>query len=912
VDQPDTRPVSPSQAAQWYLWHLSPGSDAYHVPWTYELHGRVAFDSLAEALLALQDRHDVLRSTFHQWDGVVLQTVGPPAAITLDPLIVPGDSEDERHERALALAAAAARAPFDLCTGPPLRAAVWSYGPDRHVLLLVFHHIVIDEWSRPIVERDLSALYATEQGTPSILPPPVQYRHRGPQTDEPQADDLDYWVDQLSGMTPTPLPPDLHGPIESRRPASDSVVTLDHDVIAAFDRIARAVGTTRSVVLLALCWLFQARQTGSIDVCLGSPVAARERTSADEVVGFFLNTLALRGRLDVERGFAELVGTAHRTFAEALRHRHVPLDRVVRAVAPSRVMSWSPLVNVLYAYVRNDDTHRLVLTDVEVSGRHLPGGDAQLDLEITAFDEDGRISLSLRHATDRYLRSTADGWATVLADLARSVTADDQAPLRGLLSASRAELTRMTENRVGSSTARHILRRWYDSTQQWPERAAITTDGATLSFADAGIAVTGLAVRLSSTGVRRGDLVTLALPTGAAGVLATLAIWSVGATICPMGTVEDEFSSWRLCIESDTGTQRQQRLVVDPDPRTWSVHRAPAPQRADPPNDAAAFVVPGGGRHTASTWLTFAAVADHAEQWCKRLGSPSEGGQRIAVTVGPDSPLFLDQMLPLVAGHRLVTSDQPARLRPDGLLGLVGTGAVTALRCTADQLAALAAAGLPDRPGALALLYYSGRQCSAWSRDLLATALPAVTVAHVGVIGPDAPLVVGPALEHRPPGVFGELYFEGPGVAAARLGSPATTAAAFVPYPRSPVPGARMRRTGLRARRSTDGTVTEIETRRDHDADTGRPTSIERVLNDVPGVHQSVVVPSPADRGAFTAYLVCGPASGVTESALRAALATGLEFRTRIRFVTVPRLPFTSSGDIDRDRFHRLRHQEGQ
>lgn len=431
-------PATPAQASQWFLWQVEPDGNAYHVGYLYDLRGPLSVPALTGAVADLVARHDALRTTFRQDGDNVAQVIGPP------PDEAVRDHTAPDVDTALAAAQELLRAPFDLRTGPLYRADLWTCGPDRHVLAIACHHSVVDEWSSRVIESDLTACYLARTGAAAPPPAPRQYVDRAvmPSRATLRAG-LRYWTEQLAGSDPTALPADDVAPAGRRALARHQVV-LASDVLAGVDAIARSLDTTRYVVLVALWWTFLARQSGRTDVCAGTPVTGRDSTASD-VVGFFLNTLVLRGKLDIDAGFAEAARQARDVLAAAMRHQDTPLDEVLRAVGVPRGSGRDPLFHSMFAYVSTaDDTGCAVrLPGVDVRPVPLANTDAQFDLLFLAFDHGDTMTLCLDYAAAAYRPATAQHWGTVLEYILRTATANPDAPLAELLAATPDEKGRL-------------------------------------------------------------------------------------------------------------------------------------------------------------------------------------------------------------------------------------------------------------------------------------------------------------------------------------------------------------------------------------------------------------------------------------------------------------------------------------
>ncbi len=342
-------PLSYAQERLWFLDQLEPGSASYNVPAAVRLAGDLDLSALAATLTGIVRRHEALRTTFASSDGEAgpIQVIQPPHPVPL-PLIDLADMSDReaREERARDLARAEALRPFDLRNGPLLRAGLLRLADDDHILLLSMHHIVSDGWSMGVLVHELGVLYAAfHQGRSAPLPTlpalPVQYAdfavwQRAWLAGDELERQVGWWRQQLHGA-----PAVLELPADRPRPAVQSYrgsgvpVALGPDLSAAVADLGRRTGTTPFMVLLAAFQALLGRVSGQDDLVVGSPIANRRQGEVENLIGFFVNTLALRGDLsgdaDGDPGFEVLLARTREATLGAYAHQDVPFEKLVRS-----------------------------------------------------------------------------------------------------------------------------------------------------------------------------------------------------------------------------------------------------------------------------------------------------------------------------------------------------------------------------------------------------------------------------------------------------------------------------------------------------------------------------------------------------------------------------------------------------
>ena len=390
-------PLSFAQERLWFLDRLMPGIAAYHIPLAVALRGDLVPDAMAAAIGGLVSRHEALRTRF----GEGCQIVDPPRAWTLPRVDLSALPEEARTAEARRLASDEAARPFDLAAGPVLRSTLLRLAPAEHALLLCVHHIAADGWSLGIMVQEIAALYRG-----STLPAlPVQYAdfavwQREWLQGEVLERQLSYWRGRLEGA------PRLDLPTDRPRPAVQGFRGALETLRLPAARVRRRDATPFMVLLAALQALL-ARHTGQDDVVVGSPIANRNRAEIEPLVGFFVNSLVLRGDLSGDPSFSELLAAARRTALEAYSHQDLPFERLVEEMRPERRLSLNPLFQIVLA-VQNAPLREVVLPGLSLAPVDLDFPVTRFDLEVMAWEGDGELTVQLIYDTDLFDRSTIE------------------------------------------------------------------------------------------------------------------------------------------------------------------------------------------------------------------------------------------------------------------------------------------------------------------------------------------------------------------------------------------------------------------------------------------------------------------------------------------------------------------------
>ncbi|HEX2223726.1 MAG TPA: condensation domain-containing protein, partial [Thermoanaerobaculia bacterium] len=388
VARGDEAPLSFTQEWMWFVDQLDPTGASPVSLLAVRLQGRLDGAALERALGEVTRRHEVLRTTFPVVGGRPVQKVAPPAPFVLPRVDLAALPEDAREAESDALLAAEVRRRLDLEYGPLMRALLTALGPEDHLLVLPLHHILVDGWSMGLLTRELAALYAAfQRGEPSPLPPlPVQYADFAVWQRESllRGENLEallaYWTERLAGDPPAlELPGARQGEVATLR--SDRVpLSLGAGLSAAARRLAREQGVTLYTALLAAFQALLCRTTRQTDIRVGSSIANRNGPEIEDLIGYFVNTLVMRGDLAGNPTFHGLLGQLKEVVLGAYAHQDLPFTRLVEALRPDRAAGRTPLFQVM-----------LILQNTPVRPLEVPGAGLTLtpvesQVEIATFD----------------------------------------------------------------------------------------------------------------------------------------------------------------------------------------------------------------------------------------------------------------------------------------------------------------------------------------------------------------------------------------------------------------------------------------------------------------------------------------------------------------------------------------------
>ncbi|HET7231280.1 MAG TPA: amino acid adenylation domain-containing protein, partial [Longimicrobium sp.] len=547
-------PLSFAQQRLWLVDRLEPGSAAYNMPYALRLRGALDVGALRASVDGLARRHEALRTTFAERDGVPVQVIHPPAPVELPVVDLGGLPAAAREPEALRLAGEEAVRPFDLSRGPLMRGTLLRLDAKDHVLLLTLHHIVSDGWSMEILFRELSALYeALAAGEPSPLPElPVQYadfavwqraRLRGEELDR----QLAWWRERLAGA-----PALLELPTERPRPAVQghrgAVRSLRIDAATADElrALCRHEGVTIFMTLLAGFAVLLGRYSGQADVVVGAPVATRGQRETEGLIGCFLNTLALRTDLSGDPSFRELLGRVRETTLGAYVHQDLPFERILEELQPVRTLSHSPVFQVMLNLQNLGGGAPLDLagTRAERFGGGVPV--VKYDLTLHAGERDGEIQLGLAYNADLFEDARMEDALGHLRTLFAAVAADPELRVSRipLLSAGerRARLVRARgigtdrpfEEFARGEIEQTISARFAAQARLHPDRLAVRTRTTRLTYAELSRAAEAVARAILRTRPAAAERVALLFEHDAAMIVGILGVLRAGKTYVPI------------------------------------------------------------------------------------------------------------------------------------------------------------------------------------------------------------------------------------------------------------------------------------------------------------------------------------------------------------------------------------------
>jgi amino acid adenylation domain-containing protein len=942
----DVLPLSFAQQRLWFLDQLVPENIAYNMAEGLRLHGALNVAALEQSINEVRRRHEAVRTTFPEVDGNPIQVIAPFRPLDL-PLVDLSSLSAENHEAHVArLAAAEAQRPFDLQSGPLLRATLLLLGPEEHVLLFSMHHIISDGWSNGILVKEVTALYdAFTNGNASPFRDlAIQYAdfavwQRQWLSGNVLARQLDYWTSKLQDVPPLlTLPTDYPRPKVQLTEGAFSTHLLNAELTASLKSLAQQSGATLYMTMMAAFHALLHRYAHQATIVTGTPTANRTRVETEPLIGFFVNTLVLRSDFDDDPTFLTHLSRLRKHALEAYAYQDFPFEMLVDELQLTRDLSYNPLFQVMFNW-EEATLDEMTLTGLELGRVGVQNQTSQFDLTLHMREVDGRLQCAMQYNTALFEASTIKRMLGHYEQLLASVVRQPRQRISELPLLTGAEQNRLlvewNDTAAVYEYRTSVAQLVEEQVERTPDAPALVYKDERLSYSELNRRANQIARYLRRAGVGPESRVGLCVERSIEMVVATLGVLKAGGAYVPLDPAYPR-ERLRFMLEDAavkvlvTQSDVQDRLMLEVGEvisldQDWDEisHEADDDPSVAVAAENLAYVIYTSG----STGRPKGVAITHRSavafiQWAKDVFPPSDlAGVLASTSLSFDLSVF-ELFVTLSAGGRIILADNALHLPtleaagevtlintvPSAMAELLRLGAVPA----AVQIINLAGEALPV--ALVQEIYEKTKVRQVWnlygpSEDTTYSTFAMIEKNHTG------PMVIGrpvantqayicdELLQPMPVGVVGQLLLAGDGLARGYMGSPELTAERFLPNPFSSADGARLYLTGDLARYRADGQI-EFLGRADSQVKLRgfriEPGEIETLLREHPSVRDAMVIATNTDGGRLVAYVVRGQ-SGVQVKDLRDYLRERLpEYMVPSAFVLMDAFPLTPNGKIDR------------
>jgi amino acid adenylation domain-containing protein len=843
--------------------------------------------------------------------------------------------------------------PFDLSTGPVIRATLVRMSDNDNVLLLVIHHIVTDVWSRGLLHRDLAAFFTEAvTGQAAALPPlPIQYAdfamwQRQWFQGEVLEEQLGYWRKQLAGVPHLALPTDRPRPPVQTHAGERHEFLVNQTVTEALRRLGRENGGTLATTLLAAFTVLLAKYTGQTDLTVGSPIANRTQQEIDQLIGFFVNTLVMRTDLSGDPTFCEVLTRVHEGNLAAHEHQDLPFQRIVEELQPERDPSRNPLFQVLFA-VQNTPFRELTLSGLIVTSMQTRNTPARFDVECNIWEQGEELAVNLVYNTDLFASGTMERFGQHFKRVLEVVVEDPGQRLSQVQLLDEVEQHQLLVKWNTTTTAypreQSITDLFEDQVVTSPEAVAVVYGEEQLTYGQLNIRANQLAHYLQRQGVGPETRVGVCLERSLNLVISLVAILKAGGAYVP--------------LEPSYPVERLAYMLTDAQPSVLLTHQAllkdlpsyegtlvcldtawPSLEKESPtalrhaitPNHLAYIIYTSGSTGRPKGAMNTHQGIGNRLQWMQATYHLPADARVVQKTPFSFDVSVWEFFWPLLTGASMVLARPGGHQDNAYLVELLAQQQVTTVHFVPSQLQVVLEHGLvscqslqrvicsgEELPATLQVHFFARMEAELHNLYGPTEAAVDVTAWACHREDPHSRVSIGRPMANTtillldrfghlvPVGVPGELYIGGCQLARGYLGRPDLTAEKFQPHPFSLDPGARLYRTGDRTRYREDGTI-EFLGRLDQQVKLRgyriELGEIEAMLSQHPAVQEAVVLcreDTPGEKQLVAYVTTDGVPLDVP--ALRAALQGHLPgYMVPSAFVVLDILPLTPNGKINR------------
>ncbi len=936
------------QQRQLFLELLEPGTAVNNLSVCYQLTGRLNTDALEESANRIIARHELLRSHFVFDQGLPDLKLTNELKITIERINIERCKLDEQMNKARKLAEEIVLQPFDLSKAPLMRLKLFELGDDTFIFLVVIHHTIADGWSLGLFLKELIANYENIiNGTSTkLLSLPIQYADFANWQvqkvgDEDYQSDLAYWKDQLNGELPIlELPTDR--PRSSRQSYEGGThrFPISTDLTSRLETVTHGENVTLFMSLLSIFVVLLRRYSGQEDLIVGTPIANRNRPELENLIGIFINTVALRTSTSGDPSFRELVRNVRDVAVGAYAHHDLPFEKLVEELKPVRDLSRPPIFQVVFN-MQNVPMPTLSLTGLDILPLEVDRGVAQFDLSlmITKSEDQylGTVEYNRTHFESTSIDRMFKSYLLLLEDCIRN----PDLPLSQLKIVEEEEdflLRQLNQTQIDFPSEKCVHHLVEEQASRFPAKTAVVFEAQSLTYSELNLRIDTLAAHLMSLGVNRGVRVGVLMKRSLEIMESLLAVLKAGGTYIPIHHSYPEQRVKFILDDADVHV-----LITNVDLNSWGAMEAhiinlngeklwaedpPSIPDSDVRSADLAYIIYTSG----STGQPKGVMVPHSAFTNFLWSMKSEPGLSdedilIAVTAFSFDIAALELFLPLTVGATAIIASEAMTTNPYLLRQGIDDHQATIMQATpatwqmlvesdwsgssamkalsgGDVLTRKLANKILERVGSLWNMY-GPTEATIWSSACkVRSGEQKITIGKP--INNTRMYILDENLQPLPVGVVGELHIGGDGLARGYLNNASLTSEKFIEDRLGVEPGGRLYKTGDRARHLSDHSI-ELLGRVDHQVKINgyriELSEISTQMMQNPAVSEAIAIARTEASGEkrLIAYFVSDRDESISSDDLRSFLTEKIPtYMIPTVFMPLDNLPLTPNGKLDR------------
>ncbi|NEO77384.1 amino acid adenylation domain-containing protein [Moorena sp. SIO4G3] len=543
-------PLSFAQQRLWFIEKMALSSNAYNMPLTLNLVGKLDYVALEKSLNQIIARHETLRTTFSEINGTPVQVIQPSFELELPKKDLSGLTLSEQTTKLQQLLQQENEQRFNLEVDPPIRAQLFKLGTTEHILQITLHHIASDGWSVTVLPKELSAIYtATLQEEPSPLPElPIQYAdfavwQRNYLQGETLSSQLNYWKQKLLDLPKLQLPTDHPRPAVQTFNGAGIPIKIPATLTSKVKQLTQKQGTTLFMTLLAVFKVLLSRYSGQESIAVGTPIANRNRSEIEGLIGFFVNSLVMYTDLGGDPSFTEVLNRVKQTALEAYGHQDIPFEKLVEELQPERSLSQNPLFQVVFAVQESEHmkpSFRLPNLEVELGWERWMGDQmtVRMDLELHLWLEGEEIKGLCAYNRDLFSAETISRMLSHYENLLSAAVETTERPVSQLPLMTEPELEQIlvewNNTKTDYPNDKCIHQLFEQQVENNPNSIAVVFEQQKLTYSQLNSKANQLAHYLQKLGVVPETLVGICVERSVEMVVGLLAILKAGGAYLPL------------------------------------------------------------------------------------------------------------------------------------------------------------------------------------------------------------------------------------------------------------------------------------------------------------------------------------------------------------------------------------------